>query len=184
MRVCWCRTRKPPLLELKQPLSLEFFFRILYIFTKPKYLIERSDQATNWATEEPCFGSWKGRQSVETVCKAQPISYIVGTVGPVSEGKATRAWSCLHICSAGVRNLWIYTSTTPYVFMSVLLNLLVTDFFFQILSHPVFKMWVIQKPNKVALRNKRHFEEKKWSLYSMFKIFSTDICWINIKWGI
>jgi hypothetical protein len=33
--------------------------------------------------------------------------------------------------------------------------------FFQILAHPVFKMWVIQKPNKVALWNKRHFEEKK-----------------------
>ena len=34
-------------------------------------------------------------------------------------------------------------------------------FFFQILAHPVFKMWVIQKPNKVALWNKRHFEGKK-----------------------
>ena len=63
-------------------------------------------------------------------------------------------------------------------------NLLATDFFFQILAHPVFKMWVIQKPNKVALWNKRRFEEKKWRLYSMFKIFSTEICWINIKWGI
>ena len=64
------------------------------------------------------------------------------------------------------------------------INLLATDFFCQILAHPVFKMWVIQKPNKVALWNKRHFEEKKWRLYSMFKIFSADICWINIKWGI
>ena len=57
-------------------------------------------------------------------------------------------------------------------------------FFFQILAHSVFKMWVIQETNKVALWNKRHFEEKKWRLYCMFKIFSTDICWINIKWGI
>ena len=46
-----------------------------------------------------------------------------------------------------------------YVCMSYL-NLLATDFFFQILAHPVFKMWVIQKPNKVALWNKRHFEGK------------------------
>ena len=37
-------------------------------------------------------------------------------------------------------------------------------FFFQILAHPVFKMWVIQKTNKVALRNKRHFEEKKMEI--------------------
>ena len=42
-------------------------------------------------------------------------------------------------------------------------NLLVTDFF-QILAHPVFKMWVIQKPNKVALWNKRRFEEKKMEI--------------------
>ena len=44
------------------------------------------------------------------------------------------------------------------------INLLATDFFFQILAHPVFKMWVIQKPNKVALWNKRHFEGKKMDI--------------------
>jgi hypothetical protein len=37
-------------------------------------------------------------------------------------------------------------------------------FFFQILAHSVFKMLVIQKPNKVALWNKRHFEEKKMEI--------------------
>ena len=36
--------------------------------------------------------------------------------------------------------------------------------FFQILAHPVFKMWVIQKPNKVALWNKWHFEEKEMEI--------------------
>ena len=36
--------------------------------------------------------------------------------------------------------------------------------FFQILAHSVFKMWVIQKPNKVALWNKRHFEENKMEI--------------------
>jgi len=33
---------------------------------------------------------------------------------------------------------------------------------------------------KVALWNKRHFEEENRRLCSMFKIFSTYICWINI----
>jgi len=37
-------------------------------------------------------------------------------------------------------------------------------------------MWVIQKPKKVALWNKRHFEEKNGEC-SMFKILSTYICW-------
>ena len=33
--------------------------------------------------------------------------------------------------------------------------------FFLILAHPVYKMWIIQEPNKLALWNKLHFEEKK-----------------------
>ena len=91
--------------------------------------------------------------------------------------------------SAAVRSLG-FAGLNPakrmdvFLFWVCVFNLLATDFFFQIFAHPVFKMWVIRKPNKVALWNKRHFEEKKCRLYSMFKIFSMDICWINIKWGI
>jgi hypothetical protein len=33
--------------------------------------------------------------------------------------------------------------------------------FFKILAHPVFKMWILQEPKKIALLNKRHLEEKK-----------------------
>jgi hypothetical protein len=33
-------------------------------------------------------------------------------------------------------------------------------FYIQNLAHPVCKMWIIQKPKKVALWNKGHFEEK------------------------
>jgi hypothetical protein len=33
-------------------------------------------------------------------------------------------------------------------------------FYIWILAHPVCKMWIIQEPKKVALWNKRHFEEK------------------------
>ena len=33
---------------------------------------------------------------------------------------------------------------------------------FLILAHPVYKMWIIQEPNKLALLKKKlHFEEKK-----------------------
>jgi hypothetical protein len=42
-------------------------------------------------------------------------------------------------------------------------------------------MWIIQEPKKVALWNKRHFEKEKRTVCSMFKIFSTYICWINKK---
>ena len=34
-------------------------------------------------------------------------------------------------------------------------------FFFLILAQPVYKMWIIQEPNNLALWNKLHFEEKK-----------------------
>ena len=53
--------------------------------------------------------------------------------------------------------------------------------FFFILANSVYKMWITQEPKKVALWNKRHFEEKKKRrVCSMFKIFCTYICWINI----
>ena len=39
-------------------------------------------------------------------------------------------------------------------------NLLALDLFFLILSQPVYKMWILQEPKKLALWNKLHFEEK------------------------
>ena len=35
------------------------------------------------------------------------------------------------------------------------------ELFSLILAHPVYKTWIIQEPNKLALWNKLHFEEKK-----------------------
>ena len=35
------------------------------------------------------------------------------------------------------------------------------NYFFLISAHSVYKMWIIQEPNKLALWNKLHFEEKK-----------------------
>ena len=36
-----------------------------------------------------------------------------------------------------------------------------TGIIFLILTHPVYKMWIIQEPNTLELRNKLHFEEGK-----------------------
>ena len=41
------------------------------------------------------------------------------------------------------------------------LNHLAPELFFLILAHPVYKMWIIQEPKKLALWNKLHFEEKE-----------------------
>jgi len=35
------------------------------------------------------------------------------------------------------------------------------NYFFLILAHPVYKMWIKQEPNTLELWNKLHFEEKK-----------------------
>ena len=45
--------------------------------------------------------------------------------------------------------------------MSKEINRLAPELFFLILAHPVCKMWIIQEPNKLALWNTLHFEEKK-----------------------
>ena len=35
------------------------------------------------------------------------------------------------------------------------------NYFFLILAHPVYKMWITQEPNTLELWNKLHFEDKK-----------------------
>jgi len=40
------------------------------------------------------------------------------------------------------------------------INPLAPELFFLISEQPVYKMWIIQEPNKLALWNKLHFEEK------------------------
>jgi hypothetical protein len=40
-------------------------------------------------------------------------------------------------------------------------KLLAPELFFLILAHPVYKMRIIQEPNKLELWNKLHFEEEK-----------------------
>jgi len=59
-------------------------------------------------------------------------------------------------------------------------NLLAPELFFLILAHTVNKMWIIHEPNRLQLWNKLYFEGKKRRVYTMFKIFSTYICWITI----
>ena len=41
------------------------------------------------------------------------------------------------------------------------INLLAPELFFQILAHPVYKMWIKQEPNMLELWNRLHFEKKK-----------------------
>ena len=55
------------------------------------------------------------------------------------------------------------------------INPLAPELFFLILAHSVYKMWIIQEPNKLALWNKLHFEEKKkegiehfWSIQYLY----------------
>ena len=40
-------------------------------------------------------------------------------------------------------------------------NLLAPELFFLILAHSVYKMWIIQKPNKLELWNKLRFKEEE-----------------------
>ena len=41
------------------------------------------------------------------------------------------------------------------------INLLAPELFFLILAHSVYKIWIIQEPNKLELWDKLHFKENK-----------------------
>ena len=120
------------------------------------------------------------RMNTETSVKMEPWSRFCGSVINTSSIRMGLYRSPL----VGRSSDFLSSRISRVCFNSYQLTFWRRIFFFLNFSTPVFKMWVIQKPNKVALWNKRHFQEKKWRLYSMFKIFSMDICWINIKWGI
>ena len=45
------------------------------------------------------------------------------------------------------------------------------ELFFEILAHPVYKIWIIQEPNTLDLWNKLHFEEEETeSIYHVYYI--------------
>ena len=76
---------------------------------------------------------------------------------------------------------WFSIPVSRPVHNTALLMFWCRNYFFLILGHSVYKMWIIQEPNKLELWNKLHFEEKKKRrVYTMLKIFGTYICWINI----
>jgi hypothetical protein len=64
-------------------------------------------------------------------------------------------------------------------------NLLAPEFYIYILAHPACKMLIIHEPKNVALRNKRHFEEKNGECaaclkYSVFIFVKKNIYKCNI----
>ena len=81
-------------------------------------------------------------------------------------------WLCVCVCvCVGARarvhvHLYFYidvweTSIHIVVALHLIINPLVPELFFLISAHTVYKMWIIQEPNKLALWNKLHFEENK-----------------------
>jgi len=54
--------------------------------------------------------------------------------------------------------MWFYLKNNYVLFI---LTFLWMNYFFLILAHPVYKMWIIQEPNTLELWNKLHFEDKK-----------------------
>ena len=73
-----------------------------------------------------------------------PIDRCVNHIYLVYDGTG-RSW----ILYSWFRASWLY------------INLLAPELFFLILAHTVYKMWIIQAPNKLELWNKLHFKEKK-----------------------
>ena len=55
----------------------------------------------------------------------------------------------------------LHPTTHSPIILEQVLTLWCRIFFFLILAHSVYKMWIIKEPNKLALWNKLHFEEKK-----------------------
>jgi len=79
------------------------------------------------------------------------------------------------VCKTNIADRWC---CVLYLFKYLLIPLTFwrRNYFFLILAHTAYKMWIIQEPNTLELWNKLHFEEKKRRVYTTFKISGTYIC--------
>jgi len=78
-------------------------------------------------------------------------------------GTNTRMW-CFNITAGKYKintllSLAFYQSS--YLQHPINLTFWSRNYFFKILAHTVYKMWIIQEPNTLELWNKLHFEEGK-----------------------
>jgi len=76
---------------------------------------------------------------------------------------------------SGKIEFWVPVKTFQEKSYFKLLTLWRRNYFFLILAHPVCKMWIIQEPNKLALWNKLHFEEKENEEYRACLKYSVPI---------
>jgi len=78
-----------------------------------------------------------------------------------------------------IKVLFIHQLMHYWVVLKTVLKLALTfwrrNYFFLILAHPVYKIWIIQEPNMLELWNKLHFEEKKNGEYTQCLKYSVPI---------
>ena len=64
-------------------------------------------------------------------------------------------------CKFSLQDVFSCLSVVPATCWCGMLTFWRRNYFFLILAHPVYKMWIIQEPNRLELWNKLHFEEGK-----------------------
>ena len=70
-------------------------------------------------------------------------------------------WSDLNSIVNGILCVLLLLPNIRHIAKGYINPLAPEFFFFLILAHSVYKMWITQEPKKVALWNKWHFEEEK-----------------------
>ena len=70
-------------------------------------------------------------------------------------------WSCFVSALRSITDATNEISGRSTGVLDFLLNFWRRNYFFLILAHSVYKMWIIQEPNKLELWNKLHFKEEK-----------------------
>jgi len=124
--------------------------------------------AGNFVGNVPSLGEWK-----------LPVNPSSGLAERQNTVSLRQYWNYMLLCRGLQltlsepflgREIQLWTQSCEVLQLLLDVNPLVPDFFFLILTHPVYKMWITQEPEKVALWNKRNFEEKKnWECAACLK---------------
>ena len=164
---------------LLQPNCRTYKMKVRVCFEKLLPIFQATELQVSWGKQSSYSPEWEPRITehrliILCIALSCHLQNLASNVRLMTESAGSYSYVSVGVKKRNSLESWRLFSLSFF-------NLFAPELFFLILAHPVYKMWIIQETNTLELWNKLHFEvEKKGWVYTVFKIFSTYICWINI----
>ena len=142
--------------------NFSVYYPDVYLQLNMFRVFSRPSSKAQWLQWQPLvLHSYRGdSRAVFVVGPAGPTTNTTAVIELLMMGRKTpeTCWAVNKRQDNKLKNC--YVRLVIYFICAMMHGLTNLKFYIYILAHPVCKMWIIQEPKKVALWNKRHYEEK------------------------